>query len=176
VFSATTYLLTATFDTLTPDSTYYAEVRAVNHSGIDTDYLQLGSTKTRTSNAPTNLQFTAASTNTLTATWTASDPAGNTYTLRVSTDGNFSVINGSSNTALTAATIESLEVNTTYYGQVNSILNGGASAWTSYVTTATLASVPVSYSSTWTAVNISSLTVRWDKGTNPSDVTQYVVK
>ena len=69
-----------------------------------------------------------------------------------------------------------MAVNTTYYGHVSAIINSGFSPYSNFVTTATLATVPVSAASTWTAVNITSLTVAWAEGLNPTDVTLYVVE
>jgi len=74
--SSETYLLNGTFFTLVPDATYYAQVKAVNHSEIPTNYLALGSTKTLQTPIPTNLTFTAAAATNLTASWTAPNPAG----------------------------------------------------------------------------------------------------
>src|SRR5205814_4755583 len=83
-----------------------------------------------------------------------------------------------SNTALTIATasVPALQVNTTYYGRVNSIINGSSSVWTSNVTTATLANIPATDVSTWTGVNYTSVTVNWLTGGNPSNVTKYIVQ
>src|SRR5205814_1192693 len=39
-------ITTETFTSLSGDTTYYAQVRAVNHSGIPTNFTNLGSTKT----------------------------------------------------------------------------------------------------------------------------------
>src|SRR4029077_4753598 len=52
-----TYLSTATFTNLVPATTYYAHVKAVNHSEISTNYTFLGSTLTLTANPPTVLTF-----------------------------------------------------------------------------------------------------------------------
>jgi len=88
--SVSTYGLTTQFANLTPDSTYYAQVKAVNHSGINTIYLNLGSTKTNAANSPTGFVFTNAALNNLTATWNLSTPAGQSYVMRVSTANDFS--------------------------------------------------------------------------------------
>src|SRR5205814_7932033 len=83
----------------------------------------------------------------------------------------------SSNTVVTiATTAATLQVNTTYYGHVNSIINGSSSVWTSNVTTATLANIPATDVSTWTGVNYTSVTVNWLTGGNPSNVTKYIVE
>jgi hypothetical protein len=170
-----TLSLDTTFTGLNAETIYYARVKAINHSGIDTGYLLLGSTTTKNPYGPTDLVYSTASTTSLTATWTAPVPAGQSYTLQVSTNNNFGIISGSVNTGLTNATISALSVNTTYYGRVNAIINGSSSTWTLGAATATLADVPVTVSSTWTEVNISSLTFAWDRGNNPASVTLYSV-
>src|SRR5205823_5636493 len=113
----------------------------------------------------------------LTASWNATSPAGDSYTFRVSTDTNFNGTISSSNTVSTSATasVPALTPNTTYYGQVNSVINGSSSPYSANVTTATLAVVPNTAVSTWT-VNITSLTVTWTNGSNPASVTKYIVE
>ncbi|OVE78360.1 hypothetical protein BVX98_00455, partial [bacterium F11] len=174
--STETYGMNGVFSNLVPDTTYYAQVKAVNHSGIDTNYLNLGSTETLAADLPKNLTFTAASTNTLTATWGAPDSGADSYELEISTHSNFSSANISSSTVLNTATIGNLLVNTTYYGHVRSFLSGSTTPWTTYETTSTLAEVPAYAVSTWTVVNVTSLTVTWAEGTNPLSVTRYVVE
>src|SRR5205823_6652575 len=97
--SSTTYNLSGIFINLIPDATYYGQVKALNHYDIETAYLALGSTKTNQANAPTGLAFTSATVSSLTASWNASSPAGNSYTLQVSTDSSFNGTITSSNTA-----------------------------------------------------------------------------
>ncbi len=171
--------LSADFISLVPNTIYYGRVRAINHSGIPTAFLVLGSTRTQTTPTPTNLIYVAASTNTLTGTWTPINPSADTYTLEVSTAIDFSGTLTSSTTIVPPSTvglIAPLLVNTTYYGQVKATINGGDSAWSASATTATLADVPATVVSTWTAVNFTSITVTWDKGTNPALVTHYEVR
>lgn len=174
IFSSTTYALTGTFLNLSPDTTYYAQVKALNHFDIETAYEILGSTKTQATTAPTNLVVTTATANSLSASWSASSPVGDSYTLQVSTDVGFGIVNGSSTTDSLSSQVSGLAVNTTYYVRANSILNGSSSVWTSYVTTATLADIPATAVSTW-SVNITSLTVSWTPNANPLNVTKYIV-
>ncbi len=175
--SSTTNNLNSTFSSLIPDSIYFGRVAAVNHSGVPTAFVNLGSTATLPVNAPTGLFISSAATNRLTGGWTASAPTGDSYTFQVSTASNFSgTITSSNTTLLIATTSASLSVNTTYYGRVNAIINGSSSPWSASVTTATLANQPASAASTWTAVNITSLTVNWLGNGNPAAVTQYAVQ
>jgi hypothetical protein len=55
--STATITPAASFGGLTPDATYFAQVKAVNFSGISTAYAMLGSTKTLAPNAPANLRY-----------------------------------------------------------------------------------------------------------------------
>lgn len=173
----TTTDATRSFMGLIPDKAYYAEVRAVNHSGIPTDWLNVGSTTTFTVNTPTGFVLSSATTNTLSALWNVAVPAADSYSFQVSTASNFSGTIMSSNTAmLVATTTATLGINTTYYGRLNAIINGSSSAWTTTLTTSTLANDPATAVSTWTAVNITSITVTWTANSNPAGVTTYHVQ
>src|SRR5262249_9787806 len=125
---------------------------------------------------PSGLAFIASTNQSLSAQWNPTIPAGDTYILRVSTSQADFFNPSSSATVNTNATIGSLSVNTTYYGDVASVINGSTSTYSGSVTTATLANVPGAVSSTWTYVGITSVTVTWANGGNPSAVTQYVVQ
>ncbi|MCG3204500.1 MAG: hypothetical protein KCHDKBKB_01215 [Elusimicrobia bacterium] len=177
ILNAFTTNLTTNFVSLIPDTTYHAQVKAINHSGISTDWLALGSTATLTANTPASLFFSSAGTNWLSARWDATLPPADSYTLWVSTAQNFTGTITSSGTALLIATTTSnLSVNTTYYGQINALINGSSSPWSSYVTTATLANAPVSAASTWSAVGYTSATIAWFGNNNPDFVTRYMVE
>lgn len=171
-FSSTTNNLNGTFISLDPGATYFAQVRALNHSDIPTAYLVLGSTFTTAASLPTNLFVTTSTENSLTASWTPPTPPGDSYTLQVSTDNTFDpTVTFSSNTVLSNATIGSLSINTTYYAHVNAIISGSSSPWTAFVTTSTLANMPATAVSTWT-VNTTSVTVAFTQNGNPSNVTK----
>src|SRR6185295_12833729 len=166
--SSITVSTAATISPLIPGTVYYGRVYAINHSGINTSTTTLGSTTTLTSPAPLNLQFIAATVNSLTAQWTAPNPSGDSYILQYSTDSGFGIVNGSSITTGVSATIGSLGVNTTYYARVASVLSGSTGSFTlGSVSTATLANAPVSLSSTWTMVGVTSVTVQWGSNGNP---------
>ena len=109
------------------------------------------------------------------AAWNASDPAGDTYTVQVSTSQSDFANPVSSNTVNLNAVLASLNVNTTYYGHVRSTYFGVDSVWSANVTTATLANQPASAASTWTAVNYTSVTVQWADNGNPAG-TLYTIE
>ncbi|MCG3205053.1 MAG: hypothetical protein KCHDKBKB_01770 [Elusimicrobia bacterium] len=178
--SSITYNLNASFTGLRADVTYYARVKAVNHNEVGTLYLVLGTTVTKSAIAPTGLDYTDATSTTLTAQWNQVTLDDDFYTLQVSSANNFSKTITSSDTLNLNATVgllSPLQVNTTYYARVRSVINGSTSAWTTEeVSTATLAEVPLTVASTWTAVNFSSLTFAWTNGNNPEFITKYVAE
>src|SRR6185295_7399841 len=83
--SSITISTAATVSPLIPGTVYYGRVYAINYSGINTSTITLGSTTTLTSPAPLNLQFIAATVNSLTSQWTAPNPSGDSYILQYST-------------------------------------------------------------------------------------------
>jgi hypothetical protein len=177
IYSDAVYALTDTVDQLESGVVYYARVKSVNHSGIGSAYVNIGSTKTVIAAIPKNFAFSAATTNSLSATWAASTPAGDSYNLGVSTDANFGGTLTSSNTAnLFATTPLTLSPNTTYYGHANAVVGGVSGAWSTPDSRATLANAPASAASTWTAVNFTSVTIAWSNNGNPLALTRYTVQ
>ncbi len=173
--SSVTYNTSAIFTGLDVGVTYYARVKATNHSGVDTAYTALGSTVTRTIPPPTNLIFSDASTTSLDLMWTASSLTPDSYTLAISTNNDFSASSTTVSTALLSATTSNLLINVTYYARVNAVIYGYASAWTAVATTATFANAPATAASTWSAVNFTSVTVTWSNNSN-STLTSYVTQ
>jgi len=168
VGAAPNSLFNLTLDGLSPGgATYYFRLWAQDDASLFSTISNGATGYVGALDPPTNLQFTIASSTDLTASWTPPVPAGDSYLLEISTDSGSSPVAGSSNTVNTNALIPSLSPNTTYYGRVRTIINGSSSTWTSTVTTATLADIPATAGSTWTAVNVTSLTVAWNAGTNP---------
>src|SRR5207248_8370437 len=111
----------------------YAQVKAVNHYGISTNFTSLGSTKTLTSPVPSGLAFTASTNQSLSAQWNATAPLGDSYILQVSTSQADFANFASSATLNTNATIGSLSINTTYYGRVSSEIGRASSRETASV-------------------------------------------
>src|SRR5262249_40032690 len=128
---------------------------------------------------PSNFVYTNATNVTLTAQWDPSIPAGDSYVVAVSTSqSDFANATSSItlNTTATLGLVSPLNINTTYYGHVASVVNGSTSSFSApALATATLANAPVSHTSTWTAVNFTSITVAWAKNGNPDDTTYQVV-
>lgn len=125
---------------------------------------------------PSGLTFTTGTAAALTATWSITDPAGDSYLLAVSSVSDFSSAVTSSSTALLIATVTALNANTTYYGRINGTKAGSTSNWSETVSTNTLASIPATAVSTWSAVGQTTATITWTAGLNPASVTRYVVE
>jgi hypothetical protein len=120
-------------------------VRAVNHSNIDTSYVQYGSTKTLYG-IPETASFDKVNVSSITVSWTCSGtPDG--FLLEADQDPGFSSVEQSSvttNISNTDLTVESLNINTTYYLRVGSIYAATTNWMTTPVniSTATLAVLP----------------------------------
>jgi prepilin-type N-terminal cleavage/methylation domain-containing protein len=93
---------------------------------------------------PSGIAVTTAADTSLTFGWTSTSSYTVSYVLRCSLDPSF--INGVVSTTVaypaTSGTISGLASNTGYYCEMNATDGAGTSAWSSYVTTATLTSAP----------------------------------
>lgn len=166
---------------LTPASTYYFRLRALNHAGSASDYADVGPVVTLplSINPPTPGVFTAGSSVTLSANWSLSTGATG-YTLVASTmsvsppvdiaDSSSTVGQGS-----TQAVVDGLTPNTTYFLFVRAHGNNGNSPYAAFTATATQPSQPLSAPSTFTDVNESSFTVSWLANGNPLAMTTYTI-
>ncbi|MFH1725741.1 MAG: fibronectin type III domain-containing protein, partial [Elusimicrobiota bacterium] len=175
---------TATLSGLEFNTTYYLFVEAVNHNGLGSGYTALGSTATLTYPPATAVTtFTLVDITSMTVAW---ERNGNlvdvtTYTAVLSTGasypnafvGNLSLSTAPAGASPTA-TLTSLEPNTTYYLFAESRNhNGRGSGFIALGSTATLAYPPATAVTTFTVVNITSMTVAWDRNGNPVDVSSY---
>jgi hypothetical protein len=116
------------FTGLTPDTEYFAQVKAVNHRGVETGYENLGSTRTTrrrcpgTSASPPRIRLRSPQAGIRRV------PEADSYIYRVSTVDNFLSNVDETVTAGLTEQITGLEVNTTYYGQVAAVINGSTGA------------------------------------------------
>ncbi|MBI4655604.1 MAG: lamin tail domain-containing protein [Elusimicrobia bacterium] len=169
----------ATFTGLLSFTEYYFRVRAVNHNGIYTDYVNLGSTKTLNLPAPNLGSITNVSTYSITGNWQLVIGAtGYMLAASINPDNPPSPIYASSTTlGDISATIfnPALVPNTTYYLFVRSNGPGESSTWSAYPATSTWANEPLSVVSTFSAVTASSFFVHWDNNSNPLTTTLYTV-
>lgn len=133
---------------LSPNTHYYARVRAHNSAGWGTwsgsTWCQF-TTLSGTPSTPRNLAYTKRTQTSITLGWSASDSNGGgtvTYTLQYDTDSAFSApVTGYSGTSA-SATVSGLTPGVTYYFRVMATNTNGSSGWSGTVTEATR-SVPI---------------------------------
>lgn len=181
-------LPTASLTGLVANTTYFAFASALNHNGLRTAYAALGSTSTlalapaAASPLPT---FPSVGESSATVSWL---PNGNpvnvtTYSVVLSTGGAINSFAGNvvfSTTpagALPTGTAPAgLVANTTYFAYAAAVnANGAVSAYTLLGSTATMAVLPLTAVTTFSAVHITSLTVSWSAAGNPLAITTYTV-
>ena len=156
--SATSFNVTG----LTPNTTYYFQISALNGSGssLASNVLQV-STLPNPPAAPTNLTATAITTTGLTLTWTP--PAGpiSSYVLQYSTDDTFTTIFTQLPPAgnATSAVITGLTANTTYFFRLKAINAGGESPFAATTGISTLPGAPTAL--TASAITQTTLTLSW---------------
>ncbi|MFA6004772.1 MAG: fibronectin type III domain-containing protein, partial [Elusimicrobiota bacterium] len=171
--------LTVEDPSLDAGNTYYFRVASLNWAG-QPNYRVLGSTLTvfRTSPPQTLAStYTAVSTYSITAQWDPDDgnPAGTIYNLQASTASNFTGQLYSSSTQNSSFQLYTLGVNATYYFRVNASSKSSVSAYTNLGATCTLAALPGSAVSTFSAVYATSMSVSWVLNGNLVDRTTYTV-
>lgn len=171
VASSATYNTAASFFGLTPNTTYFAQVRAASGGNVSA-YLQLGSSATSV-NAPTGAAVSASSQTTLTLGWAANgNAAGTWYTAQASTDSFASVLS-STLTLGPAATFSGLTVNTTYYLRVRA--EGWSSVPSAYATAAATATYPAAPTSLASLnAQVDFIFAGWGSGGNPAG-TRYTL-
>jgi hypothetical protein len=167
------------FAGLTSDAVYYFRVRAVNHNGVSTDPAVLGSTSTLALAAPAADPVTEVWTSSITASWQlVAGATGYTLAASVNEGAPPSPVYSSSVTAAASASVyePALGFNTTYYLFVRANGPRRSGPWTAYPATSTLANVPLSAVSTFSAVQFNSLAVSWDANSNALASTVYTVQ
>ncbi|MBI4669403.1 MAG: fibronectin type III domain-containing protein, partial [Elusimicrobia bacterium] len=176
VSSLQTTQTTAALTGLMANSTSYARVKARSHSGVDTDYLSLGSTVTMVL-APGASVYSQVAADSLRINWhTAANAPGAFYIAEIDDAEEFGSINQTSATYNTYAQMTGLSVNTTYYSRVRAEnWTGSVSSYTIIGATATLVNMPASLVSTFTLIASTSFTFQWNNNNNPSD-TLYVAE
>ncbi|HAM36075.1 MAG TPA: hypothetical protein DCP85_09155 [Elusimicrobia bacterium] len=169
----------ATLTGLVAETTYYLFVDARNWDNASSGYAALGSTATlATPKPPPGAPWiSAVHVSSITVSWTSVGSGG--YELDASTDVNFTGVLSSSVTAdggagfLTALS-PALTPNTTYYLRAGALW-GATTSYAATLNAATLAAVPGTAASTFTAVYATSMTVMWSANGNPLNVTTYTV-
>lgn len=142
---------------LTPNTNYFARVRAVNASGTSASSTN-GSSATL-HNAPTVGNGSGATTSAITANWTAPTGGGSitfTYTVELSTNAlDFSSPVATQNSIASATlsnTFSGLSQGTTYYYRIRAVNASGASDWSSVSTGYSTLASTISLSVLGTAV------------------------
>ncbi|HAT72589.1 MAG TPA: hypothetical protein DCS63_07220 [Elusimicrobia bacterium] len=157
---------------------YYFRVRAMNHSGVYSDYAALGSTRTSGLAAPAPYPVTQVSSYSITATWSLVDGATG-YTLAASVNPGVSPspVYASSVTAGASAAVfnPALALNSTYYLFVKAGGPGDESPWAVYPATSTLTNIPTVPGSPFSAVTDNSFILSWGANSNPLGTTRYTV-
>lgn len=185
ILSSTTYATPAIVVDLTPNTSYYTDVKSVNHANISSDFIPLGSTVTKANIVdPAVTPVSPINISSLTVNYSAGSPnnPGDTrYLIQLSSFSDFSLVASSSDTILLSATFTALTANTTYFSRAKSLNRlGHASDAVEFSATPTLALVPTTAVSTYSAVTIDSLSMTWSSGTasdgyNPEGTT-YVAQ
>ncbi len=171
----------ATFSGLSPYTTYYFEVAAMNRAGLVTAYAVLGSTMTQppTLHAPGISGITGIFTTSMTAVWSL-EPGATGYILVASTLATNppSVVWSSSvvaGMATTTATVTGLLPNTTYFLFVQAVSSGATGSYGQFAPTATHPTTPTAAGTAFFEVGFTSVTVSWSANGNPLAVTTYTV-
>ncbi|MBU2573497.1 MAG: fibronectin type III domain-containing protein [Elusimicrobia bacterium] len=168
------YGLNAVFTALTPDTTYYSRVRAVNFGGIATDFAVFGTTLTLAAlpGFPEGAVFTAVYYSSMTVNWSSGsvaggyNPAGALYRAEVSTSADFNPVLDSSQTYNLDAGFTGLDLNTMYYARAQAFNSAAAASdFTALGSISTLAVKPASPAGpVYELVYASSMTVNWSSG------------
>jgi len=172
--------LSATFSGLTPQTTYYMQVQAVNFSGTGTSFTPLPTVLTLGNPpvAPGAASFSNVTTSQLQANWTQNgNSAGTSYLVILSSAPSPSTNNLAGNRTLTGtgifAIFTGLLPNTVYYADVQAANSNGNSVFTGLGNTATLANAPVPGNPSNVGANL--LTTNWGANGNPNG-TSYVIQ
>ena len=124
VTSSSTFLTSVSTSGLASLTSYYFRVKAVNRFGLETAYLDLGSTETTSAggslnvSSPTNVRFTWVALASATVTWDLN--SGNSYLMALALDPGFTTVVSSGVGALNQNTTNffNLSPDTSYYFRV----------------------------------------------------------
>ncbi|MEK7286941.1 MAG: fibronectin type III domain-containing protein, partial [Elusimicrobiota bacterium] len=166
--SSATEVSVATFTNLAPNTTYYVQVKARNHSGFDTLYVYLGSTVTMASPVEA-MPFSSVSTTAIAGNWTqGSNPPGTKFQAELAAHPSFTSVIQTSVTLKATAFFAGLSVNTTYYIRTQAInIQGERTAFTELGSTSTLTNKPLTINPVFSEVKINSMAMQWNPSDNP---------
>ncbi|MBI4060065.1 MAG: right-handed parallel beta-helix repeat-containing protein, partial [Elusimicrobia bacterium] len=172
---------------LSPNVTYYFQVKARNEVGIETAYVNVGATATLAAQpAATVPAFSTVASNALTVSWLPNgNPDASLYNVVLSTSpvytftdlGNTPVLSTRPTGALPTASLTGLVLNTTYFAFAAGVnANGVATPYASLGSTSTLADVPTNAAQTFSDVGLTQLTASWGPNGNAVSLTTYTVQ
>jgi hypothetical protein len=174
----------ALFAGLSPNTSYYFRVQAVNSNGVGTTFTPAASTATLpTTPAASAATFSGVGVSALTVSWlSGGNPADVTaYDVVLSTGaafpnadaGNISLATTPAG-ALPTASLNGLVANTAYFAYVAAVgYAGNVSAYAALGSTSTLVFAPAALSPAFSGVQNTTFTVSWSANANPADVTLY---
>ena len=182
VTSSETYNLYLTTAGLSADTTYYFRAAALGVSGVNTAYSAPAGTATLVAYPPAFSAFSAVSTGSVRFEWSANGNRypGTRYRVRVSTAPDplnpGGAVVTSSDTFNLYLSSAGLTPNATRYFTVAAVnQNGVLTDYTAAAGTATLAAVPLTAVSTFSAVTSGGFTAAWNANANPAG-TLYQVR
>ncbi len=151
---------------LTPNTTYYFRVRAINMAGLPTGFTSILSTATLAAE-PADPLLAGVSSTGFNFSWNGGgNPPQTRYIAEISTD-NFATLSRSSSTFNTGAAFTGLAVNTLYYARAKAQNHNGLdTAFTTAVTTVTTTAPPLNAPAPFTNLSDNSLTFNWESGGN----------
>jgi uncharacterized protein (TIGR02145 family)/uncharacterized repeat protein (TIGR02543 family) len=158
---------------LSSGTTYYYKVSSYNNGGESSQSSYASATTNLTvPSAPTNVSATAASSNSITVSWSTVSGASGYYVYRsTSASGSYSQVE---NTSSASVTNTGLSSGTTYYYKVSAYNNGGESSQSSYVSATTNVAAPNTPTNvSATAASSSSITVSWSAVSGASGYNVY---
>ena len=182
VTSSETYNLFLSSAGLAADTTYYFRAAALGVNGLSTAYSAPAGTATLVAYPPVFSGFSGVGTGAIQANWAANGNRypGTRYRVLVSTAADplapAGAVVSSSYTYNLYLSSAGLTPNATRYFAVAAVnQNGELTAWTAPAGTATLANLPLSAVSTFSAVTSGGFTAAWNANANPVG-TQYQVQ
>ncbi|MEI9921933.1 MAG: fibronectin type III domain-containing protein [Bacteroidota bacterium] len=167
--------VTFTDSGLTPSTTYYYRVRAVNATLQSSYTSEVNATTGAIPAVPTSLSATAASSYSINLTWTdaSSNETGFEIEHSLSSSSGFTLVTTTAANA-TSYTDVSLTSNTTYYYRIRGVNSNGSSAYTSVANATTLPHVPDAPTGLTATNGSSKINLNWVD--NATDELHYVLE
>lgn len=163
--SSRTASSTATFTALTPNATWFLDVRALSRAGAATVYTSTGVVLTPPV-APGTVTASVGLSSAVVSFSAGGNAAGTVFVVAASTGAGMSTLASTAAVAATSATLSGLALNTSYYFAAQARGFGGSNADSAVSGPfATLAADPVYSSAT---VGVSSIVFSWSANGNPA--------